>query len=85
LQQTPRCCIQSRGAEIGRAGRQGAARRADRDQPLVVDDDRHETGVGVGAVPESQGRVAAQYQRTDLRAERGLKPQVQARVRPADA
>jgi hypothetical protein len=55
-------------------------RRAHRDQPLVVDDDRHQAGVRVGAVPESHGRVAAQHQRADFLAQRGLQPQVQARV-----
>jgi hypothetical protein len=46
----------------------------------LVDDVRHETGAGIGAVPQSQGRVAAQYQRAHLRAERGPQPQVEARV-----
>src|SRR5215469_649265 len=54
--------------------------RTHRNQPLLVGYDRHESGVGVRAVPESEGRVAAQYQLADLGAESGLQPQIQTRV-----
>jgi hypothetical protein len=65
--------------------RQGVVRRRDRHQRLLVKRGREEIGMRIRGVPEPERRVAPSDQGADLRAERGVKPQVDPRMGLAKA